>query len=185
MILAGGAVLLAGLGIYLYFEVRKAPAQPLPAEKSRKPEPVAVADKPAAPALPDKPATVPAPMPTPQPAPPPVRDDGEHVPGPRIPTIGSPLSNARANPKLDAVMDEANKAYDRGEFDEAKSLATRALAKMPGNSRMLRILVSTSCIEGDSNEAQKHYNQLPASDRAQMKIRCERYGVTFTDPPAQ
>jgi tetratricopeptide repeat protein len=184
MILAGGAVLLAGLGIYLYFEVRKAPAQPLPAEKSHKPEPVAAADKPAAPALPDKPADTPAPPPPP-PTPRPVRDDGEHVPGPRIPTIGAPLSNARANPKLEALMDEANKAYDRGEFDEAKSLATKALAKVPANSRMLRILVSAACQEGDSNEAQKHYNQLPASDRAQMKVRCERYGVTFTEPPAQ
>ena len=185
MILAGGAVLLAGLGLYLYFEVRKAPAQPLPAEKSRKPETIAVADKPASPVLPDKPATAPAPAPTPQPAPRPVRDDGEHVPMPRFPTIGAPLSAARANPKLESLMDEANKAYDRGELDEAKSLATKALAKMPANSRMLRILVSAACQEGDSNEAQKHYNQLPASDRAQMKIRCERYGVTFTEPPAQ
>jgi len=184
MILAGGAVLLAGLGIYLYFEVRKAPAQPLPAEKSHKPETVAAADKPAAPALPDKPADTPPPPPPP-PTPRPVRDDGEHVPGPRIPTIGAPLSSARANPKLDSLMDEANKAYDRGELDEAKSLATKALVKMPANSRMLRILVSAACQEGDSNEAQKHYNQLPASDRAQMKIRCERFGVTFTEPPAQ
>jgi len=103
----------------------------------------------------------------------------------RVPTIGSPLSSARGNPKLESLMDEANKAYDRGEFDEAKSLATKALVKMPANARMLRILVSTACIEGDSNEAQRHYNQLPPSDRAQMKVLCDRYGVTFTEPPAQ
>jgi len=184
MLLAGGAVLLAGLGVYLYLEVRKAPAQPLPAEKPHKLDTVAAADKPAAPALPDKPAPAPAPAPQPTPAPPP-RDDGEHPPPMRVPTIGSPLSSARGNPKLESLMDEANKAYDRGEFDEAKSLATKALVKMPANARMLRILVSTACIEGDSNEAQRHYNQLPPSDRAQMKVRCDRYGVTFTDPPAQ
>jgi hypothetical protein len=180
MLLTGGAILLTGLGVYLYVEVRKAPAQPLPVEKAR-PETVAVADKPPAPALaPEKPA------PPPPPPPRPVTDDGERpVPPVRIPNVGSPLSSLRANPKLDSVMDEANRAYDRGEFDEAKSLATKALIKQPANARMLRILVSTACIEGDAAEAQRHYNQLPTSDRAQMKIRCERYGVTFTDPPPQ
>lgn len=184
MVLGGAAILLAGLGVYLYFEVRKAPAQPLPAAKAHTSETVAAADKPAAPTLPDKPEPAPQPTPTMPPTHPPV-DNGEHAPPTRIPAFGSPLAMARANPKLESLMDEANKAYDRGEFDEAKSLATKALVKMPANSRMLRILVSTACIDGDATEAQKHYNQLPASDRAQMKIRCDRYGVTFTDPPAQ
>ena len=37
---------------------------------------------------------------------------------------------------------------------------------------------------GDAADAQKYYNQLPQQDRAAMKTRCDRYGVTFTDPPA-
>jgi hypothetical protein len=88
---------------------------------------------------------------------------------------------SKPNPKMDAVMAEANKAYDRGEFDEAKSIALKVLAKEPANVRMLRIVVSSSCIEGSAADAQKHYLSLPVSDREQMKVRCERYGVTFND----
>lgn len=83
--------------------------------------------------------------------------------------------------KLDAVMSEANKAYDRGDFDDAKAVAQKVLARNPGNVRMLRILVSASCIDGDSTEAQKRYLELPPADRAQMRTRCERYGVTFNE----
>jgi hypothetical protein len=88
---------------------------------------------------------------------------------------------AKPNPKMDAVMAEANKAYDRGEFDEAKGIALKVLAKEPANVRMLRIVVSANCIDGDAAEAQKHYLSLPAPDREQMKVRCSRYGVTFND----
>jgi hypothetical protein len=85
------------------------------------------------------------------------------------------------NPKLDAVMSEANKAYDRGDFDDAKGIALKVLTKDPANIRMRRIVVSSACIDGDSTEAQKHYLQLPPSDREQMKVRCARYGVSFND----
>lgn len=86
------------------------------------------------------------------------------------------------NPKLDAIMGEANRAYDQGEFEEAKQIAQKVLAQAPGNVRMLRIVVSSECIAGDGAEAQKYFAQLPASDRAQMRTRCDRYGVTFKDP---
>jgi hypothetical protein len=85
--------------------------------------------------------------------------------------------------KLDIIMAEANKAYDRGDFDDARTIAQKVLQKSPGNARMLRILVSAACIEGDGPEAQKHFGELSASDREQMKTRCAKYGVTFTDPP--
>ena len=88
---------------------------------------------------------------------------------------------AKPNPRMDAVMAEANKAYDRGEFEDAKQIALKVLAKEPANVRMLRIVVSSNCIEGSAAEAQKHYLSLPATDREQMKVRCERYGVTFND----
>ncbi len=89
----------------------------------------------------------------------------------------------KANPKLDAVMDQANKAYDRQDYEEARAIAGKVLAKQPGNVRMLRIMVSSSCIDGDTAIAQKYYPQLPKFDRDQMKGRCDRYGVTLTDPP--
>jgi hypothetical protein len=85
--------------------------------------------------------------------------------------------------QLDQLMDEANRAYDRMEFDEARAIAQRILAKQPTNVRMLRIMVSAACIEVEPAEAQKYFNQLPARDREQMKTRCMKHGVTFTDPP--
>jgi hypothetical protein len=30
-------------------------------------------------------------------------------------------------------------------------------------------------------EAQKYYLLLPGPDREQMKVRCDRYGVTFNE----
>ncbi|HEY6180178.1 MAG TPA: hypothetical protein VIX73_37310, partial [Kofleriaceae bacterium] len=84
-----------------------------------------------------------------------------------------------AGPKLDAVMDEANKAYDRGDYDDAKTIASRVLARQPTNVRMLRILVSASCIDGDSAAAQASFAKLPSGDQAQMRTRCARYGVAF------
>ena len=90
---------------------------------------------------------------------------------------------ALTGPKLDAVMDEANKAYDRGDFEEAKTIAGRVLATFPTNVRMLRIMVSASCIEGDSAVAETHYLKLPPNDQAQMRVRCARYGVMFPDKP--
>ena len=46
-------------------------------------------------------------------------------------------------------MSEANKAYDRGDFDDARTIAMQVLAIDPTNVRMLRIMVSAACIDGD------------------------------------
>jgi len=88
-------------------------------------------------------------------------------------------------PKLDAVMAEANKAYDKMDFEEARSIAQKVLKVQPTNVRMLRVMTSSHCIEVDAVEAQKWFNLLPAPDREQIKTRCSRYGVSFTDPPAK
>lgn len=88
----------------------------------------------------------------------------------------------RANPKLDAIMDQANKHYDKQEFEDAKAIAGKVLAKQPTNIRMMRIMVSSSCMDGDQAVAQKWFEQLPKADREQMKVRCEKYQVTFKDP---
>ncbi len=88
-------------------------------------------------------------------------------------------------PKLDAIMAEANKAYDKMDLDEARTIAQKVLKVQPTNARMLRIMTSSHCIEADSAEAQKYYNLLPGPDREQMKTRCSRYGITFSEPPAK
>lgn len=93
-------------------------------------------------------------------------------------------ANGKPGYKLDAIMAEANKAYDKMELDDARAYAQRVLKRLPTNARMLRIMVSSACIEGDQPEAQKHFNLLPERDREQMKTRCMKYQVQFTDPPA-
>lgn len=175
-----------GLGVYLFIEVRAQPAFP---SITRTSEPPPLAENEA--------LATPAPAP---PAPPPVgtpaaagrrvfRDPSmtalAAAPSPPVTrevAVGSAASDtdtALVGPKLDAVMDEANKAYDRGDFEDAKQVASRVLAKFPGNVRMLRIMVSASCIDGDVPVAQAHYGRLPPADQEQMKVRCARYGVAF------
>jgi hypothetical protein len=84
------------------------------------------------------------------------------------------------NPDFDAAMLEANKLYDRHNYEDARGLALKLLDKQPGTVRMLRVVVSSSCILGDGETAQKYWTQLPDFDRGQMTTRCERFGVTFT-----
>jgi hypothetical protein len=178
--LASAAVLVMGVGVYLFLEVRASPAAgEAPAHKgpvsTPDPAPIHVAP----PARTAEPAARPAPA-------------GQHI-EPPPPQVALAVDVPRSRPGLpdadrvgeigryDAAMSEANKAYDRGEFEEAKVLAQKLLAKNPGNVRMLRILVSASCIDGDTDTAQRNYLLLPGHDREQMKQRCGRYGVTFNE----
>jgi hypothetical protein len=176
-------VAVLAMGLYLWREVNATPA---PIERS-KPEPRA-----AKPPVDDEaPEKEPEKMAQPE-ARRPVRDT-KPIPPPPPPSTNTeapaltgtdPIAEelAKPNAKFDVVMAEANKAYDHGDFEDAKVIALKVLAKDPNNVRMLRIAVSAACIDGDSTEAQKHYNTLPGPDREAMKIRCGRYGVTFADP---
>lgn len=94
----------------------------------------------------------------------------------RVPSSG-------IDPKSDEIMASANRAYDHGDFDEAIVIAKKVLANDPSNTRMLRIVVSASCLLDDAATAQKNYLLLPigSQDRTDMRKRCDRYGVTFTE----
>ena len=185
-----GAALVLGVGVYLFLAVRAQPALPrLAQSETNSPPPARAAahsvPQPAAPrnasiATPATPPTAPPPTPPPpSPAQPPKDPPPAHeVAAPALAVEAPPTG-----PKLDAVMAEANKAYDRGDFEDAKLLAGRLLAAYPGNVRMLRIMVSASCIDGDTTVAQTHFAKLPPADQEQMTIRCARYGVTFSDKP--
>ncbi len=187
-LLAVGAVLVLGMAIYLFREVGRAPSdahatvvhgEPPPSPPptvARSTDPPSRAVLPTQPARPVMTGTGPVTADTPPPTPP-----QQDVPPPDHAEIGL-QTQGRANPKLDAIMAEANKAYDHGDFDEAKQIAEKVIEKNPGNVRMLRILVSSECIAGDAAVAQKYFAQLPAPDRAQMRTRCDRYGVTLKDP---
>ncbi|MBT8491642.1 MAG: hypothetical protein KJO07_01170 [Deltaproteobacteria bacterium] len=77
------------------------------------------------------------------------------------------------------AMDQANKAYDRGDYMGALESAESLLETQPNNVRMLRIAVSSHCILGNADEAGTFYDRLPARDQRQLSRRCRRYGVEF------
>ena len=183
IVLVVSSVAVLAMGLYLWREVSATPAPVEPSQpEKRAAKPPASDETPAPEKQPDKIAVTEPKRPvrdtTIKPPPPP-------PPNTEAPTLtgSDPIAEelARPNPKLDSVMAEANKAYDHGDFDEAKGIALKVLAKDPNNVRMLRIAVSAACIDGDSTEAQRHYGALPGPDREAMKIRCGRYGVNFTD----
>jgi len=167
VLLAVGACLVLAVSVYLFVEVRGRPAE------ARAPERAPAAG--AAAAIDAEEDLRPAP---PRVAPP--RPPGGVVREPPRGPDGTPEDPAPH--KIEAVMNEANKAYDRGDLDEARAIARRVLGTQPSNVRMLRIVVSASCIAGDGAEAQAAFVQLPKPDREQMKTRCARYGVSFTEP---
>lgn len=182
--IAATAVL--AVGVYLLVEVRSAPAIPAPTPATA----TAAAREPA----PVRPApTIPA-APTWRPQPQLAADPPEAgAPRPQLAGMNrfmTPGARAaltaiqRANPKMDALMHEANEAYDHEDYDRAMDIARKVLSKEPNNVRMLRVMVSSACFQDDSVTAQKYYNLLPPHDREQMKARCgDKTGVTFTDPP--
>jgi cell division protein FtsN len=174
--LIAAAVAVMIMGVYLFIQVKASPAQ---AQSSATPTPThsPPVERAIEPAQPATAKPLPA-RPSPTPSPPPIAGNSE----PQI--AAAPTDEQRANPKLDSLMELANKAYDTQDFDQAIAIAGKVLAKDPTNVRMLRIMVSANCISGDAAVAQSHYDRLPkppAVDREQMKARCDRYQVTLRD----
>jgi hypothetical protein len=187
-LLAGLALAVLAAGVYLFIQVRASPAEaqvPPPSHARAHPPvheepdvtpPTASDDTTAQVGKPlDRPVGVGA-----------IRGHGDT--GPVIPATDDhpAISDIpdKADPRFQMVLGEANKAYDRQDFDEARTIATKVLAKDPTNTRMLRIMVSSHCIEGDQAAAQSYWDKLPEFDRQQMTKRCATYGVSF-NPPAQ
>jgi hypothetical protein len=108
--------------------------------------------------------------------PPPIKADAAESP-PSTPTLESDPDLSMSN-----AMDETNRLFDRGDYEGAQQSAQRVLDKLPGNVRMLRIMVSTSCFMGENDKAQKYWVELSERDRVQMQTRCARYGVEFKEP---
>jgi outer membrane murein-binding lipoprotein Lpp len=84
---------------------------------------------------------------------------------------------------LEADKTEANRAYDRMDYDKAMALARKVLERVPTDVRMLRLLVSSACMTDDAVVAQRYYGRLPdgGPDREQMKTRCVRRDIQLRD----
>ncbi len=98
------------------------------------------------------------------------------------PQLDTPASNENLDDDLKASdgMTQANKLFDRGDWDEASAQAIKMLENDPKNPRMLRIVVSVACFSNDPDKAQKYWSMLTDDrDKAQMSVRCARYGINF------
>ncbi|HPH68741.1 MAG TPA: hypothetical protein PLF40_23465 [Kofleriaceae bacterium] len=174
-----------GAGVYLLLQVSAAPAQPEISLPANKPHTSAAPTTPSPTTIASGDTTR---MPIARPTP--VTAGGPTVPEatyeepddkPAIDVLRLPDTDPRLT--ATAAFDEANRAYDRGDFDTARAMANKLLTKNPGNVRLMRIVVSSGCMTGDTSEQiAATYRQLPAADREQMKVRCERYNVRFSDP---
>jgi hypothetical protein len=200
LVLAGLAVAVAGIMLYLFLAVRGGPAAVAPADlaaararheaeaarsAAARPAPSAPSDdrgefdrrltehraRPgrirdvthAEPGLPDIPPSNP---------------EGGPATGPTIAT-GEPEPVLDAQMQLSAKLDEANRLYDKADYETAQQRAIDVLREAPDNVRMMRIVVSTSCMMGQEDQARKYYGTLPERDKIQMAVRCERYGIKF------
>jgi hypothetical protein len=182
-LLASGAVVLA-LSLYLFVKVDASPARP---------SPDAISHGNTAPVKP--PPVEPAGVWSPGAGSPQARaeatrqqlvgsDRVEPGSGSAIPpTIDTgPVDNNNVDDDLKASdgKTQATKLFDRGDWDEASKQALKMLETDPKDARMLRIVVSVACFTGDPDKAQKYWSDLGDDrDKAQMAVRCGRYGITF------
>lgn len=184
----GGATLIAI--VWLFFDVRSAPAAP-------------AADKiTAAKEKHDRTATLPSPSTLPndpwaraaaqqaQPkvglpvasAPPPPPSDTEPAPPPTITPAEAATPDVEDDPRLQtsSAEDEANRLYDKQDYEGAEEKALAVLKTQPGDVRMIRVMVSSACQLGDADKAKQYWAQLPPHDQDQMQRRCQRFGITFS-----
>lgn len=178
MVLAAASVAVLAMGVYLFVQVRSTPAQ---ASATAVTHPTPAPTPPRARVGDSVPRTVTHERKPEVTRARPAITTPQRTPDPGLDPVEPSEADRHVDIKKDATMDQANKAYDRQDFDEAMAIATKVLAKDPTNVRMLRIVVSASCIQGDPAIAQGAFEKLPKADQAQMKVRCDRYGVTLKD----
>lgn len=178
--IAAAAVL--AVGVYLLVQVHASPAAPSPSpapeasEAAREPAPVR-----STPVMPEAPTWRPQ-LAGDTPA------QGSAQPGAAGNRFVTPATRAalhslqHVNLRMDSLMDQASKAYEGQDYKRASLIAGKILSLEPNNVRMLRIMVSSACATDDAATAQKYYASLPPHDRQQMTARCEKAGITFTDP---
>lgn len=187
LILTAAAALVALGGLYLLIEVRSSgAAAPSEAEVAAK---VARQGRPspAATTRPRREETASIPRPTPD-AEPPRKERSRFAPSAAAamptrfaPSEGKTLPPEGSDADFETAMLETNKLYDRHNYEDARAQALKLLERKPGTVRMLRVVVSSSCILGDAETAQRYWTELPETDRAQMTERCSRYDIVFAN----
>lgn len=91
------------------------------------------------------------------------------------------LSRSNRGVQLRKRMREANRAYDRQNYEEASKRALEILKEHPRNVRMLRVVVSSACFMGNEDQAREYYTKLPKRDKTHMRIRCSRMKIKLDE----
>jgi pSer/pThr/pTyr-binding forkhead associated (FHA) protein/tetratricopeptide (TPR) repeat protein len=166
-------------------------------------EPVAAAPKPAAPAPAPKPvAAAPTPTPKPAPAKPPA---AAPTPAVETPPASKPVAVASARPAParppsarpaaartpadttpaptaadgDALMQEAQDAWLKGQYSAAIDASRKALRAKPGLTRAYQIIAVCSCSLRDAESASKAYERLDDRNKQLVKQLCAKSGVAI------
>jgi hypothetical protein len=102
---------------------------------------------------------------------------------PRITPEAAATPDLANDPRLETTnaKDEANRLYDKMDYEGALQKAMAVLDKEPGDVRMLRVATSSACQLGDADKAKQYWAQLPPHDQNQMTRRCQRFGITFPE----
>lgn len=182
LVLAGAGLTLAIAVVVLMVKVRAGAPEPSvgPAELSRAGSRLPPATRGGAGEADETPpAVTPRLQPPPDEPSPPVAEQGTGAPPISMGGIGDSAASIPAPATLAEKMVEANRLYDRGDYEAANKMADEALKDEPQNVKMLRIGASSACILGDPAAARVHYDKLPERDQQQIARRCKRYGVEF------
>jgi pSer/pThr/pTyr-binding forkhead associated (FHA) protein/tetratricopeptide (TPR) repeat protein len=153
-----------------------APAAAAVREAAPKPTPVETPPKlaevrPAVPRTPPEPRiTTPRPPPEPKPAPPPRAEPVARAVAPQAPPeTGDP----------DALLQESQQAWLRGQFAAAIESARRALRVRPNLPKAYQIIAVCSCSLRDGDGAAKAYERLEERMKPLVKSACQKSGITL------
>ena len=175
--LAVGSAIVAAGGLYLLVELRRGAAAPSPAGGDA-PRPTAARATPAPERAPSRPAPMPAALGGKRGGDPPPAEGAERMVA-KLEVDRAGLGDAVLAVETTDRLLEANKLYDRGDYDGARQLAIKLLGEAPGNVRLLRVVVSSTCIMGDGEAANQYAPQLPQLDRDQMADRCAKFQIAL------
>jgi hypothetical protein len=110
--------------------------------------------------------------------------DGIAVPDFSVPEEPSPRGadpGARPSPTSaledDAAMAKAEWLLDAGDLEAARVQAHAVLERVPGEPRMLRVVVLAACGLGGEKEARQYFPQVAPEDRDGVAAECRRHGL--------
>ena len=100
--------------------------------------------------------------------------------GPRTASARSPAEGpAPTAAEGDALMQEAQDAWLKGQYSAAIDASRKALRAKPGLTRAYQIIAVCSCSLRDAESASKAYERLDDRNKQLVKQLCAKSGITI------